>query len=235
MDNIVEGEWWGLKQLMTGADNSGILLTDFKAAFPSLFVPWLLAVLEAMGVHPAVLGFYKALYTDNTATVSFRGCTPRRFPVCRGVRQGDPASMVLFAYALDPVMRWLNYQLTPKITKQLGYADDLFFGIPDIRKHLGHVLGALEFLGPAVGLELNFGKCKVVLCGNLDGRRLSEHLRAKGVQAAAIQFCTAAVYLGFWLGPTAHQHLWAELIPKLWSRVRRLRSLGLGLPTRTWG
>ena len=35
LDNVVDIEWWGLRQWLTGVDSSGILCTDFRAAFPS--------------------------------------------------------------------------------------------------------------------------------------------------------------------------------------------------------
>ena len=62
LDNVVEIEWWGLRQMLTGGDRSGILFTDFKAAFPSLIVEWILAVLSAMGVPGEVRGFFGELY-----------------------------------------------------------------------------------------------------------------------------------------------------------------------------
>eukprot|EP00959_Pyramimonas_sp_CCMP1952_P278251 5817177-Pyramimonas_sp.AAC.1 len=76
--------------MLTGGDRSGILFTDFKAAFPSLIVSWILAVLDAMGVPGEVCGFYRELYRDSVAVINFPGATGIEFSVERGVRQGDP-------------------------------------------------------------------------------------------------------------------------------------------------
>ena len=49
LDNVVDIEWWGLRPWLTGGGRSGILFTDFRAAFPSLLTSWMIAVLAAMG------------------------------------------------------------------------------------------------------------------------------------------------------------------------------------------
>eukprot|EP00959_Pyramimonas_sp_CCMP1952_P201831 4220448-Pyramimonas_sp.AAC.1 len=77
-------------------------LTDFAAAFPSTAISWLLRVLVLTQVHPGVVGFFEALYSDNLGTVCFGGKRHRAIRLLRGVRQGDPSSMLLFALALDP-------------------------------------------------------------------------------------------------------------------------------------
>eukprot|EP00959_Pyramimonas_sp_CCMP1952_P392807 8230774-Pyramimonas_sp.AAC.1 len=44
--NVVEAEDWGLSQWLRDRPHSALLLTDFAAAFPSLFVSWILTVLS---------------------------------------------------------------------------------------------------------------------------------------------------------------------------------------------
>eukprot|EP00959_Pyramimonas_sp_CCMP1952_P388994 8150447-Pyramimonas_sp.AAC.1 len=61
-----------------------------------------------MGVPSETVGFSKALYANNAALVCFEGAAGLVFLVERGVRQGDPASMTLFALALGPVLRWIR-------------------------------------------------------------------------------------------------------------------------------
>eukprot|EP00959_Pyramimonas_sp_CCMP1952_P325316 6809203-Pyramimonas_sp.AAC.1 len=61
-----------------------------------------------MGVPSETVGFFRALYANNTALLCFEGAAETVFLVERGVRQGDPASMTLFALALDPVLRWIR-------------------------------------------------------------------------------------------------------------------------------
>ena len=84
----------GLRQWLTGGDRSGIRFTDFRVAFPSLLTSWMIAVLAAMGVPDEVRGFYTELYRDNVAVIHFPGARFVGFKVDRGMRQGDPASML---------------------------------------------------------------------------------------------------------------------------------------------
>eukprot|EP00959_Pyramimonas_sp_CCMP1952_P054502 1139570-Pyramimonas_sp.AAC.1 len=60
-----------------------------------------------MSVPTPIICFFAALYTDSAAIVTLSGRRLQRIKIERGVRQGDPTSMCLFALALDPILRWL--------------------------------------------------------------------------------------------------------------------------------
>eukprot|EP00959_Pyramimonas_sp_CCMP1952_P294990 6169959-Pyramimonas_sp.AAC.1 len=59
---------------------------------------------------------------DNIAAANFAGASEIRFDIGRGVRQGGPASMTLFALALDPVSRWIRYMRAPRLELELACA-----------------------------------------------------------------------------------------------------------------
>ena len=105
------------------------LLTDFAAAFPSLLHDFLFFVLEAMGLPVPLMGFLRTLYLCSSATVVFKGRRFKSFIVRRGIRQGCPASMLLFALALDPILRWLQLRVLHRDDRLQAYADDLGFAI----------------------------------------------------------------------------------------------------------
>eukprot|EP00959_Pyramimonas_sp_CCMP1952_P199478 4172231-Pyramimonas_sp.AAC.1 len=67
-DQILEAGVWGVQQCMLGRDLSCLFMTGFAAAFPSIAISWLLRVLVLMQVHPGVVGFFKALHSDNLGT-----------------------------------------------------------------------------------------------------------------------------------------------------------------------
>ena len=230
LDNVVGIEWWGLRQWLTGGGRAGSLFTDIRAAFPSLLISWIAVVLATMGVPDEVRGFYAEFYRDNVAVINFPGARHLEFLIGRGVRQGDPASMVLFAYALDPVLRWLRVKIGQHVPLLRGYADDLSFCLPNILTGLQPTLAALKSIERAVGLGLNIRKCKVLVTGTLDPARLMDHLKKKGSEYQFLGFVHAVLYLGFWMGPGALERVWSNVIPKFWMTVRRLRGLGLGLP-----
>eukprot|EP00959_Pyramimonas_sp_CCMP1952_P282407 5902975-Pyramimonas_sp.AAC.1 len=71
-------------------------------------IQWLRFVLSMMGIPRWAVQFFSNFNEDNTALVHSSGVVLAQFSVGRGVRQGCPASMLLFALSLDPVCRWLN-------------------------------------------------------------------------------------------------------------------------------
>ena len=63
LGNVAEVEQRGPLQHMRGFDKAGILFTDFKAAYPSIFSAWIFNVLQVIGVPSAAVGFYICLST----------------------------------------------------------------------------------------------------------------------------------------------------------------------------
>lgn len=77
-------------------------LVDFEEAFGTVEHETLCMVLEEQGVHRAYIDLIKALYKDQTATVT-AGCQSRTFALQRRVKQGDPISALLFIAAMEAV------------------------------------------------------------------------------------------------------------------------------------
>ena len=70
-DQILEAEVWGIQQFMLGRDIACMFLTDFAVAYPSIATAWLPRVLVVMQVHPGIVVFFEALYSENTGAVCF--------------------------------------------------------------------------------------------------------------------------------------------------------------------
>ena len=92
-DNIFEIETTALAQ------ESGILLTDFAAAYPSVNHSWIFSVLENTGLPGSLCRFLRSIFWDSITHVEFAGAERGHFLMARGVRQGCPASGFLFAMA----------------------------------------------------------------------------------------------------------------------------------------
>eukprot|EP00959_Pyramimonas_sp_CCMP1952_P099281 2075590-Pyramimonas_sp.AAC.1 len=72
-----------------------------------------------MGVPSAVILFFQALYQDNSAIIYIFGRMFGSFSIGRGVRQGDPSSMLLFILAVEPVLAWVRAKLPSQLTLSL--------------------------------------------------------------------------------------------------------------------
>eukprot|EP00959_Pyramimonas_sp_CCMP1952_P213871 4475069-Pyramimonas_sp.AAC.1 len=126
--SVIEAEQLLLCKHLKDRYTSSIVFTDFEAAFPSISIPWTRFVLREMGFLEALIGFFEKLYDRNTAVVTLGGAKFGTFPVGRGVRQGDPSSMLLFVMAIEPILRWIPDKLPDHVEMSFGYADDLCFG-----------------------------------------------------------------------------------------------------------
>ena len=67
-----------------------IVLFDFKAAFPSLSIEFLMAVLELMGMPGAARNLIAALYYEQHCQISLAGSHYPGFAISAGIRQGCP-------------------------------------------------------------------------------------------------------------------------------------------------
>ena len=99
-DNIFEIETTALAHVACAPQESGVLLTDFAAAYPSVNHFWIFSVLENTGLPVFLCRFLRSMYRDSTTHVEFAGAERGQFLIARGVRQGCPASGFLFCYGL---------------------------------------------------------------------------------------------------------------------------------------
>ena len=104
-DNIFEIETTALGHVACAPQESGILLTDFAGAYPSVNHSWIFSVLDNTELPRFICRFLRSIYRDNITHVEFAGADRGQFPIARGVRQGCPASGFLFAMAFDPIFR----------------------------------------------------------------------------------------------------------------------------------
>eukprot|EP00959_Pyramimonas_sp_CCMP1952_P124848 2609927-Pyramimonas_sp.AAC.1 len=135
--NIVEAEAWGMEQHTLSSESACLRLTDFCSASPSLVIPWMLHVIARMNLAPAIVTFFTLLCQDSAVAVLFGGRTFSEFSVRSGVKQGCPISMMLFALAADPLLRWLMYKRALHIDRAFAYADDFCFGLCNAVSSLG--------------------------------------------------------------------------------------------------
>ena len=112
-DNIFEVET-ALAHVARAPQESGIVSTDFAAAYPSVNHSCIFHVLDKAELPRFICRVLQSIYVNSTADVEFAGKTRGQFFVARGVRQGCPAGGFLFAMAFDPIFRWLRDTIIPR-------------------------------------------------------------------------------------------------------------------------
>ena len=75
-------------------------LIDFEEAFDTVEHDVLWEVLKDQGLHSDYIDIIKRLCDGQTASVQ-AGAASRRFPLLRGVKQGDPVSALLFIAVME--------------------------------------------------------------------------------------------------------------------------------------
>ena len=100
--------------------------------------------------------------------------TRRQFLMARGVRQGCPASGLLFAMAFEPIFRWLQDAIIPRNPDgldflqpaQCAYADDLAVAAPSFWCLMTALAPAFQAVDQITGLNLNHRRCCWVQYGS---------------------------------------------------------------------
>ena len=85
-DNNFEIETTALAHVACAPQESGILLTDFAAAYPSVNHSWILSVIERTELPGFICRFVRSICIDSTTHVEFAGATRGQFLMARGVR-----------------------------------------------------------------------------------------------------------------------------------------------------
>ena len=120
-DNIFEIETAALAHVACAPQESGILLTDFAAAYPSVNHTWILSVIEKTELPDFISRFPRNIYSDSTTHVEFAGTTRGQFLVARGVRQGCPASGFSVCNGLRPYLQMAPRNCCSEEPSQPGF------------------------------------------------------------------------------------------------------------------
>ena len=73
--NIFEIETTALAHVAGAPQESGIFLTDFAAAYPSVNHSWIFSVIEKTELPDFIRRFLRSIYNDITTHVEFAGAT----------------------------------------------------------------------------------------------------------------------------------------------------------------
>jgi exonuclease III len=227
-DNILETESLAIRFVKFYSANSGIVLFDFAAAFPSLAHAWIFIVLLTMQFPTFLIDVIKLLYEDCMVELLYGAASHRPFRALAGIKQGCPLSGTLFALALDPFIRLLCLTIPKQLGMITAFADDIAIVAMHLFKALTALAPVFATLQAASCLEVNPGKTVVIPLwaqGCFETRRwLFDCLPAWA--AFKIQLCGR--FLGYLIGPDAEGSRWDLSLDKFWQRGMMARVAGGG-------
>ena len=121
-DGIAASNYYNIKAIFVSL--------DFNKAFDSIKHSYLYDVLRWHGISEKFISYIQCLYTNAVAAIQVNGFLSSNIPVTKSRRQGCPASMVLFALALNPILYMLQEKISgislgPTKLAVATYADDV--------------------------------------------------------------------------------------------------------------
>ena len=141
---------------------------DFRKAFDSIHRPALWRILQQYGLPTKIVTVIQKLYEESSSAVRVNGDTSGWFQVETGVRQGCILSPLLFAIAIDWVLRRTTENSTGGITwsedkslYDLDFADDIAL-IDESWSSMQQTTSTLTKEANKVGLYINADKCKLM-------------------------------------------------------------------------
>jgi exonuclease III len=142
--------------------DAAFVLIDSEKAFDRVEWEYLWDVLKRMEIPPQFVRMIQSLYHSATAQVRVNGHLTTAFPLSRGVRQGCPASPLLYVLALEPIREYVENLLEeekppwipPGAPSTYAHADDLV--IVTDSKQVPKVLKMLTFYAGETYMKSGF-------------------------------------------------------------------------------
>ena len=169
----------------------------------------------------------ESLYDSNRCVINCKGGLYEGFDITAGIRQGYPLSPLLFAAAVDILLRTLSKRVPGNMVR--AFADDTAMVVRAFQSAAEEVMSIFQRFGRVSGLHLNLPKTVVIPLWNepLERVRLS---MAQSLPAwSDVEVSDASRYLGFMTGPGKGTRSWQKAIDKYKQRAALWGALSLGL------
>ena len=94
-----------------------ILSIDAEKAFDKIQHPFLINILQSVGIEGTFLNLIKAIYEKPTASIILEGEKMEALPLSSGTREGCPHSPLLFNIVLEVLAIAIRQQKGSKVSK----------------------------------------------------------------------------------------------------------------------
>jgi hypothetical protein len=179
-DNVLEIEGIALSQVAHTESSVALIGFDIKAAFPSLSHVYMWQALTRDGIPTHIVKALKALYHKHRVVLRLAGRIYSGFDIFAGIKQGCPSSGTIFAFALDPFIRYLLHKLPPPALHVRAFADDLGAILVDVLKNFRPLAVAFALLKLATCLAVHPAKTQLALLTNGAGIDVTQVLHEAG-------------------------------------------------------
>ena len=202
-------------------DCAALINLDQSKAFDRVDHQYLATVLQAAGFKPDFCKWISLLYRAPSAVVQVNGKLSSVFALSRSVRQGCPLSPLLYALALEPLLRRLKDETSSPALRGIGvpggararvsaYADDVSAFVSS-REDIEAVQKAVDRYEKVTGAKINRDKSSGLRLGAWKGVALP----------GPFSWTDGPVrILGVWFGPDLQlEKNWSEVKSKVEARV----------------
>ena len=227
-EGLLELEYHALT-LAPLSDRHMLLLLDVARAFPSLLHEHIFACVEGANAPKWLRVAIKSLYRGMSGRFVFQGRLSYRFALRKGVRQGCPLSSLIFAWALDGILRW-TIAAAPPSSHLSAFADDLAIILAATPVGLQFLRALQRALALVCGLLLNHDKIVCVPLSPQVHSRCVDVLKAVGPGWENISESELATYLGYAVGPKFPLGVWDRVSNKIRQRIPAVTDLAVGAP-----
>jgi len=160
-----------------------IISLDAEKAFDKIQHPFMIKVLERMGIQGPYLNIVKAIYGKPVANIKLNGEKLEAIPLKSGTRQGCPLSPYLFNRVLEVLARTIRQQKEMKWI-QIGkeevkislFADDMIVYLSGPKSSTRELLNLINTFSKVAGYKINSNKSVAFLYSKdkQDGKEIKE-------------------------------------------------------------
>ena len=174
-----------------------LVFVDYEKAFDSVEHNGIVDAMRAHGIHETYVATLASIYNNGTSVIKLDHVS-NRFPINRGVRQGDTLSPKLFNAGLEQIFRKLDWDskgisINGERLNHLRFADDIVL-IGTNAAEVSDMLNQLNDESKRLGMKINMKKTKAMF--NSNANRETIHL---GLEE--IEIVDEYVYLGQLITP----------------------------------